>query len=159
MAINKDTKQILTYAAIVGGGYFLVLKPILVKLGILKSADELAQEAAQSKNLTVLTNYNNANLSKSIGEWQSIANAIYTNLKDLAVLDNVNDAIYQLCRVQTEDDVKALINCFGYRQVTAFGISYGSKLMLPQFITQSLSSSEINTVNNNYTRKNIKFRF
>lgn len=159
MALDKETKQILTYVAVAGGTYFFVLKPILIKLGILKSDTQLAQESSQKQNIQDYLNYSPNGLSKPIGDWQIIADTIYNDLNGLAIFDNVNDAIYQLCRVQTEDDVKALISCFGSRQVTAFGYHYGTSLMLPQFVLTSLSNSEINTVNDNYTRKGIKFRF
>jgi hypothetical protein len=157
---NKILAQkTLTYAIGIGAGYFLVLKPLLVKLGILKSSEQLAQEQAQGSNIQSYLDYNPAGLTKSIGEWQLIANTIYNELKDLAVLDNVNDAIYQLCRVQNDDDVKALISAFGKRQLSAFGFSYGATYMLPDFVKTSLSNGEITTINSNYNRKNIKFRF
>ena len=158
MATNKNQKLIL-YAAGIGAGYFFILKPILVKLGIVQSAAQAQQSAAQTQNVTDYLTIDSSKLTKPLGEWQLIANTIYTDLKDLALADNVNDAIYQLCRVQNDQDVKALIQTFGARQVTALGYHYGGDLMLPDFIKQSLSSSEIDIVNNNYSRKNIQFKF
>ena len=35
MAIDKQTQKLILYAAIGGGTYFLILKPLLIKLGIL----------------------------------------------------------------------------------------------------------------------------
>jgi hypothetical protein len=158
---NKILAQkTITYAIGIGAGYFLVLKPLLVKFGILKSADELAQEQKQGSTLQLFLDYNPAKLTKTIGEWQLIANTIYADLKDLAILDNVNDALYQLTRVKNDDDVKALISTFGKRSVTAFGQSYGTAYELPAFLKNSnLSNGEIESINSNYNRKNIKFRF
>lgn len=158
---NKILAQkTLTYAIGVGAGYFLIVKPLLTKFGILKSADILAQEEKQSKNLESFLTYNPTNLTKTIGEWQLIANTIYSDLKDLAIMDNVNDGLYQLTRVKNDDDVKALISSFGKRQATAFGQSYGTYYDLPAFLKNSnLSNGEIESINSNYNRKNIKFRF
>jgi len=155
---NQNTKYI-TYAIGIGAGYFLIVKPILVKLGIMKSAEQIAQEQSQTQNVQTYLTYNTGNLTKTLGEWQIIANTIYNDLKDIAITDNVSDAIYQLCRVQTDEDVKALIDTFGSRQTQTLGFSFGASLMLPDFVKQSLSSSEQDTINNNYQRKNIKFRF
>ena len=159
MAQSNPNQKIITYAIGIGAGYFLILKPILVKLGIVKSAEQIAQEQSQSQNIKTYLTYDLGKLTKSVGEWQLIANTIYNDLKDVAITDNVSDAIYQLCRVQTDADVKALIDTFGSRQATTFGFSYGASLMLPDFVKQSLSSSEQDIVNNNYQRKNIKFKF
>lgn len=159
MAQSNQNQKIITYAIGIGAGYFLIVKPILVKLGIMKSAEQIAQEQAQSQNIQTYLTYDLGKLTKSVGEWQIIANTIYNDLKDIAITDNVSDAIYQLCRVQTDADVKALIDTFGSRQASTFGFSFGTALMLPDFVKQSLSSSEQDIVNNNYQRKNIKFRF
>lgn len=157
---NKILAQkTLTYAIGIGAGYFLILRPLLIKLGVLKSSSEIVQEIQQGANIESYLSYNPSNLTKSIGEWQLIANTIYNELKDLAILDNVNDAIYQLCRPKNDDDVKALISAFGKRKVSAFGVSYGSTYMLPDYVKTSLSNSEIATINNNYSRKQIKFKF
>lgn len=156
---QQDNTKIITYAIGIGAGYFLIIKPLLVKLGIVQSAAAAAQQSQQNANVQTYIDYNASKLTKPIGEWQLIADSIYNDLKDVAILDNVNDAIYQLCRVQNDEDVKALISTFGLRQVTSFGFSYGADLRLPDFVKQSLSSSELDTVNGNYSRKNIKFKF
>jgi len=152
-------QKTLAYAIGIGAGYYFVVKPILIKFGVLKSSEQLAQEQLQSGNIQSYLKYNNNKLTKTIGEWQLIANTIYTDLKDLAIIDNVNDAILQLCKVQNDEDVKALISAFGNRQVSAFGFGYGTNYSLPDFVKQSLSNSEIDSINSNYSRKNIKFTF
>jgi hypothetical protein len=159
MAQNNPNTKYITYAIGIGAGYFLIVKPILVKLGIMQSSQEIMQEQSQTQNLDNFLIYNDTKLTKPIGEWQIIANTIYNDLKDVAITDNVNDAIYQLCRVQNIEDVKALIKAFGSRQTKALGFYYGTSLMLIDFVKESLSNSEQEIVNNNYQRKNIKFRF
>ena len=79
MAIDKDTQRIITYVAVAGGAYILVLKPLLVKLGIVKSSAELMQEQSQQQNISDYVNQSLAKQSptKSKGEWQLIADNIY----------------------------------------------------------------------------------
>jgi len=161
MAIDKQTQKLLLYAAISGGAYFLILKPLLIKLGILKSTLELQQEQSQKENID---SYVNSSLktqtpTKSKGEWQIIADQIYNDLKFSGIADNKSDAGYQIARVQNDADVALLIQVFGMRQESFFGINTGGLQNLPQFIIGNLSKSDIAKINDNYARKNIKFRF
>jgi len=161
MAIDKQTQKLLLYAAIGGGAYFLILKPLFIKLGILKSTLELQQEQSQKENID---SYVNSSLktqtpTKSKGEWQIIADQIYNDLKFSGIADNKSDAGYQVARVQNDADVALLIQVFGMRQESFFGINTGGLQNLPQFIIGNLSKNDIAKINDNYARKNIKFRF
>jgi hypothetical protein len=161
MAIDKQTQKLLLYAAIGGGAYFLILKPILIKLGVLKSSLELQQDISQKENIDSYIN-NSLKIqtpTKSIGEWQLIADQIYNNLKFSGIADNKSDAGYQIARVQNDADIATLIKVFGMRQESFFGINIGGLQNLPQFIIGNLDKSEIAKINDNYARKNIKFRF
>lgn len=161
MAIDKDTQKIITYAAVAGGAYFLVLRPLLVKLGIVKSGAEIMQEQSQQQNISDYVNQSLAKQSptKSKGEWQLIADNIYNDLKFSGIADNKSDAGYQIARVQNDADIATLIQVFGLRQESFFGINTGGLQNLPQFIIGNLSKSAIATINDNYARKGIKFRF
>ena len=161
MAIDKDTQKIITYAVVAGGAYFLVLKPLLVKLGIVKSGAEIMQEKSQQQNISDYVNQSLAKQSptKSKGEWQLIADNIYNDLKFSGIADNKSDAGYQVARVQNDADIATLIQVFGLRQESFFGINTGGLQNLPQFIIGNLSKSAIATINDNYARKGIKFRF
>lgn len=161
MAIDKQTQKLLLYVAIGGGAYFLILKPLLVKLGILKSTLELQQEQSQKENIDAYVN-NSLKIqtpTKSKGEWQIIADQIYNDLKFSGIADNKSDAGYQISRVQNDADIALLIQIFGMRQESFFGINTGGLQNLPQFIIGNLSKSDIAKINDNYSRKNIKFRF
>ena len=145
MAIDKQTQKLLLYAAIGGGAYFLILKPLLIKLGVLKSTLELQQEQSQKENID---SYVNSSLkiqtpTKSKGEWQIIADQIYNDLKFSGIADNKSDAGYQVARVQNDADVALLIQVFGMRQESFFGINTGGLQNLPQFIIGNLSKSDI----------------
>jgi len=157
---SADTQKLLIYAAVIGGGYFLVLKPLLIKLGIVQDAALAAQAAAQSQNVSdyVSSAVANQTPTKTRGEWQLIADSIYTDLSQI-LINNRSDAVYQLARPQNDADVALLIDTFGQRQQNWFGFSAGSTQTLPAFVTQTLTNSDINTVNNNYQRKGIKFQF
>jgi hypothetical protein len=161
MAIDKQTQKILLYAAIGGGAYFLILRPLLIKLGILKSTLELQQDASQKENIDsyINTSLKTQTPTKSKGEWQIIADQIYNDLKFSGASDNKSDAGYQVARVQNEADIALLIQVFGMRQESFFGINTGGLQNLPQFIIGNLSKSEISKINDNYARKNIKFRY
>jgi len=161
MAIDKDTQKLLLYTAIGGGAYFLILKPILIKLGVLKSALELEQDYTQKVNIDAYINNSikTQTPTKSKGEWQIIADQIYNDLKFSGIADNKSDAGYQVARVQNDADIATLIQVFGMRQESFFGINIGGLQNLPQFIIGNLDKSTIAKINDNYARKNIKFRF
>ena len=161
MAIDKQTQKLLLYTAIGGGAYFLILKPLLIKLGILKSALELEQDYSQKVNIDAYINNSikTQTPTKSKGEWQIIADQIYNDLKFSGIADNKSDAGYQVARVQNDADIATLIQVFGMRQESFFGVNIGGLQNLPQFIIGNLDKSEIAKINNNYARKNIKFRY
>ena len=161
MAIDKQTQKLLLYTAIGGGAYFLILKPLLIKLGILKSPLELEQDYSQKVNIDAYINNSikTQTPTKSKGEWQIIADQIYNDLKFSGIADNKSDAGYQVARVQNDADIATLIQVFGMRQESFFGVNIGGLQNLPQFIIGNLDKSEIAKINDNYARKNIKFRF
>ena len=161
MAIDKQTQKLLLYTAIGGGAYFLILKPLLIKLGILKSPLELEQDYSQKVNIDAYINNSikTQTPTKSKGEWQIIADQIYNDLKFSGIADNKSDAGYQVARVQNNADIATLIQVFGMRQESFFGVNIGGLQNLPQFIIGNLDKSEIAKINDNYARKNIKFRF
>jgi len=161
MAIDKQTQKLLLYTAIGGGAYFLILKPLLIKLGVLKSTLELEQDYTQKVNIDAYINNSikTQTPTKSKGEWQIIADQIYNDLKFSGIADNKSDAGYQVARVQNDADIATLIQVFGMRQESFFGVNIGGLQNLPQFIIGNLDKSTIAKINDNYARKNIKFRF
>jgi DNA helicase-2/ATP-dependent DNA helicase PcrA len=72
----------------------------------------------------------------------------------------IAEKINQLIQTGTHPkDIAVLYKAFGKRQEFYFGIPYGGLRDLMAFITSNLSSDAIATINDNYKRKNIKFRF
>lgn len=162
MAITQDNKKLLTGLGIAIAAYLLVLKPIFQALGLQKTPEELAKSKSDAANIadiqkTLLSK--GITLSKSKAEWDIIADTIYNDLKFSAIADNKADAGYQVARVQNDADILYLIQSFGRRQENLFGVSSGSPMSLPEFITSNLTQSNINLINDNYSRKGMKFKF
>ena len=161
MKIDKTTRNSILVIGGVAAGYFLVLKPLLVKLGLQKSAEqkELERQEAAATASYVRETLRKQKPTKTAGEWSLIAGQIYEDLKYSAIDDNKADAALQISRVKNDADVATLIQQFGKRQEYFFGLAVGNLKTLPQFITSNLSRSQIAAVNDNYRRKNIKFSY
>ena len=159
--LNESTERIAIYAVGACITYFLIVKPLLVKLGIVKSAAELAQERINTGNIDqyVSDATRLQTPSKSVGEWTIIANRIYEALRYSGISDDKEDATYQLARAKNDADIATIYKAFGKRQEYLFGVPYGGLQDLVSFIKSNLSGDQINTVNDNYRRKGIKFRF
>lgn len=157
----KKDNDLLLGAAVVIGGYFVVLKPLLTSLGIMKSDEEIKQE--QSNVQSVEAYYQQAitqqKPTKTEGEWVIIADTIYNALRFSALDDDKAAATYQVARVKNDADVALLLKAFGKRQEYAFGIPVGKPKSLQAFVRDNLSSTQINAINDNYSRKKIKFKF
>lgn len=160
--MKDSTKQLLIYGIGIGAGYFLVVKPILEGLGIIKSEQEKKKQQEEQKNIEdQLNEYEKKGLrlSKTKAEWDSIANQIYEDLRYTSLDDNKADAGYQVARVKNDYDMAYLQQSFGVRQEYLFGIPSGSPKNLSSFITSNLSRSAIDKLNANYAAKRMTFRF
>jgi hypothetical protein len=135
--------------------YFIILKPVLQKLNILPSQDEIDREKEKEKYL----NFSNETPTKTSGEWAIIADQIWENLRYTALDDNKDDAAYQVARVKNNADFKLLYKLFGKRKEYFFGLPSGSEKDLQQFIRSNLSDSQVQIINSNYRNKNIKYQF
>ena len=161
MAKTNPNQKILLYALGIGAGYLLVVRPLLVKLGIVKSAAEIQQEIYQSGNVQeyINTAVSKQTPTKSKGEWQIVADQLYYDLKFASPSDDKADAGYQVTRVQNDADFALLYDTFGKRQEYYFGIPAGGLQDLVQMVTSNLDRAALNKINDNYLRKGIKFRF
>jgi len=158
--MDKEQEKLLIGGAVVVG-LFVAGKSILQGLGFIKSNEEKARDAANDAAMD--SGYQaaiaNQNPTKTAAEWSSIAGAIYEDLKYTALSDNKSDAGYQLARVQNDADVYTLIKLFGKRQEYTFGLPLGDQKSLFTFVSTNLSPTTIAAINDNYRRKNIKFRW
>jgi hypothetical protein len=162
MKLTQDNKNLLTNIGIGLAAYIIVIRPIFQKLGIVKTGEEIQKEKTEAANIQDVEKNLNAlgiSLSKTKAEWDAIANTIYNNLRYSALDDNLNDAGYQVARVKNDADVFYLIKTFGKRQEYFFGIPTGSPKSLVEFINSNLTRDNINLINDNYSRKGMKFKF
>lgn len=155
--MNEKNKKYLIYGAGAIAAYFLILRPILTKLGLQKTPTQIQADQTQAAYLQ--SQISTGLSTKTPGEWAIIADQIYEDLRYTVLDDNKADAAYQLQRAKNNADVANLIKYFGKRQEYLFGIPAGSEKDLQQFVRSNLSTSQIATVNDNYLRKGIKYRF
>ncbi len=162
MKISEDNKKYLITAGIAVGTYFLVIKPILQKIGILKTNEEIAKEKSDQTNVleaekSVLNK--GLKLTKTKAEWDEIADSIYNSLYNY--LDNKFDkdnAIYNLARLKNDADAIYLVQTFGKRPEKFWGFSYGEGLALIPFVNANLPRKSIELINDNYKRGGLTFR-
>ena len=158
--MEKNEKLLL-----ISGGvllvYFGVLRPILIKAGLQQDPNLKATEDRKQQQLLQqiqqVSQYQQP--TKSVQEWQVIADQIYNDLRYSAIDDNKDDAAYQAARVKNEADFWLLYRLFGKRREYIFGINAGGLMNLPQFLISNLSKSKIAQLNDNYARKGLKFRY
>jgi hypothetical protein len=162
MEITQDNKKLLTTAGIVVAVYLIVIRPLFQSLGITKTDAEIAKEKSDAANINDIEKNLNArgiDLTKSKAEWDQIADTIYNDLRFSALADNKSDAGYQVSRVKNDADIIYLIKTFGKRQEYLFGLPSGSPMGLSEFITSNLDRTNIDLINDNYSRKGMKFKF
>lgn len=160
--MNRDDKTLLIIAGGSLAGYFLILKPVLEKLGLKKSAEEKETEQRKKQQIDdqiKLIQKQGIKPTKSVQEWQTIADQIYMDLRYSALDDNKADAAYQVTRVKNDADFWQLYKLFGKRKEYLFGVPVGGLQDLQRFIRGNLTKSTIEKINDNYRRKGMKFRF
>lgn len=159
--MTKDINPKPFLYAIGGIAALMILKPILERIGLIKSAEEAQRESEnrQQREEFVNPTRRDPKSTKTDGEWAIIADQIYEDLKYSAVSDNKEDAMYQAARAKNITDVKKLIRAFGTRQEYAFGIPTGNPKDLQQFLRSNLTSAQVGQINANYARKGINFSF
>jgi len=157
---NKDIQKLLIWAAVLGGGYYFVIKPILEKFGLMQEAavTKTQEQAATNVQQYVQDTTTRIQATKSLGEWTLIANQIYSDF-DQPVWNNNADAVRLLKMPMNDADVALLIQAFGTRSSHWFGFFSGAGMTLPQFLSQQATSSNLAEINNAYAKKGISYRF
>lgn len=170
-AIELDWTKIALVGGVAVGGYFLVLKPILVKLGILdapKDATQQQTDAAQQASLEKAKQDAAAagkpGATYSDEAYAGWANTIYN--EGVASFTDEDVIIAAVEHVRTEVDLYMLIKAFGQREVsTAFwstcnflGIKCPS-LDLSSFLHQVLDASQLQSINQYLSNQGINYAF
>lgn len=159
--MKKEHSQVIIAIAVIIAVYFLFIRPIAIKFGLI--SDPRMKETEDRKNTQLLNEIKNTSQqqkpTKTEQQWQVIADQIYNDLRYSAISDNKDSAAYQVCRVQNDADFWTLYKLFGQRREYLFGIPSGGLMNLSQFIKSNLSKAKIEAINKNYRSKNIKFEF
>lgn len=165
----KDKGNFLRWLPVIiltGGLLFFVVsgvkgfQNILRSLGLLPDSNDKKRETLEKKIDSEKTNqYKKQPSTKTDLEWLGIADAIHSAIFSYISNDKENDVVYHCCRVKNLTDVYKLIEAFGRRQKHMFGIAVGPARGLIEAVNDELNSKQIHTINDNYARKNIAFRF
>jgi len=148
------TKKNVTYAAYAVGG-LIVAKKIFdyFKSTSKQTLKDVETEVVELENEGMKP-------SRSLGQWKLVADSIYNSMKFSYVSDNKSNIESQLKMVQNDLDLALLVKAYGLRQHYTFAIPDGSKTtLIGQIATGELSNSRLESINNNYAQKGIKFRF
>jgi hypothetical protein len=160
IVMNKPAKEIITYTAVAAGAYFLVILPILRKLGIVSSAgaSQTQQQNQDVLNAQIAAQYAKQKPFTPDATLLSFADGIYEALRYSSVSDSHETAIYYLGKVQNLSDVYRLIQLFGIREECYFGVLCHDA-DLPNFIHGNLSTSELDGINAIYYQRGINYKW
>lgn len=174
MAMSNTDKELALKAGLyIGaavGGYFLVLKPLLEKIGLKKTTEELEQGKTQKQGREKFINdaikkpdpkqTKKGLPTRSEGQYAVWADQIYEYLK-YSKLDDKKDLAFELLfkYFHNDGDIALLTKYFGKRQEYTFGLPIGGPKNLSEFVTTNLSKQQINRLNNAYLKSKMKFRF
>ena len=107
------------------------IKGFLQNMGLIKTGSEAATEKQEVKTLEKVKQeveisgrklYDGQPLTKPVNEWLEIADTLHQSMKFSSLDDNYETAVYQLCRVKNDADITKLIEVFGARQESYFGL-------------------------------------
>jgi len=161
MKIDKNTKDIIVYAGTGIALYFILLRPLLQKLGIQKTSQELEQEKTQKQGRAKFIEQalKKQRPTRPEGQFAIWADQIYEYLKRSAISDNKVAAFNILMQfIQNDADIALLSKYFGTRSEFAFGLPTGKK-NLSEFIVTNLDKDTIQRLNSAYARSKMTFRF
>lgn len=167
--IDKNTKDLIIYAGTGLALYFAILRPLLQKLGIQKTREEIEQAKTQQKGRIkfiedALKKPNprqtgGGKPTRPEGQFAVMADQLHEYLKRSAVSDNKTAAFNLLMtRIQNDADAALLAKYFGKRPEFAFGLPTGAK-NLSEFVVSNLSKDAIARINQAYAKSKMTFRF
>lgn len=167
--IPVDWQKIAITGGLLVGGYF-VGKTILQKLGILTTPDPntaattTAQATALAQAQAAATKAGAAGATYTADQYTGWANDIFTTATaeyTLPLSTTAQDKIVtDVIQANTLVDLQSLISAFGVRAANCgiFGLGC-TNYDLDSFLTASLDSTHMNTINNYLTAQNINYQF
>lgn len=151
--MKKDQRQTLLLVAGLVAGY-VILKPILNRLGITKSEETKKREQRRKRQIDEKVTEEKKKFKGflSDAEAQSIADSIYNSLATSAISDQPAIAEAALSKIHSDADWWNVYKLFGRRQQYFFGLPSGGLVDLDQFISENLSKQAIQRTNDNWDR-------
>lgn len=134
-------------------GYFVLVRPIFKKLGIIKSDSQLEQEHLSA----VYTQEVGERATYPLIKYKELADVIEDSLGSYISNDN-EDSVYNVFQqLQNNRDIAELIRAFGMRSRSVMLIGTGKK-GLSAFINNAMNRREIDKINEILQSKNIQYR-
>jgi len=159
--IDKNTKDLIIYAGTGLALYFAVLRPLLQKLGIQKTSEEIEQAKTikQGRTKFISDALKKQKSTRPEGQFAVFADQLYEYLKRSAISDDKTAAFNLLMvYIQNDADAALLSKYFGQRPEFAFGLPVGKK-NLSEFVVSNLSKDAIARINQAYAKSKMTFRF
>jgi hypothetical protein len=160
--MDKETKSLILTIGGAAAVYFLLVEPLLQKLGIQETKEEKkqAETVEKGKKQFVEEATKKIKPSKPEGYFVLMADQLYEYLKYSAIDDDKKKALELLYQyIQNDADIALLYKYFGQRQEYAFGIPTGKKKNLSEFVATNLNKSSLDFLNARYARSKMIFRF
>jgi hypothetical protein len=160
--MDKETKSFILYAGGAIAAYFLVIQPLLQKLGLQATPAEKKQAETIEKGKTqfIETALKKNKPTRPEGNFALLADQLYEFIKYSAIDDDKKKALELLYQyIHNDADIALLYKYFGQRQEYAFGIPTGKKKNLSEFVATNLNKSSLDFLNAGYAKNKMIFRF
>lgn len=162
MAAKKTdiNPNLLLVGGIAALAYFGVLNPILKTLGIKKSDEAKKDERVEQQTIAdaVRESAKKQKQTYTDAQLKGFADTIHNAIKFSSVSDDYEKAGLYLSAPKNDTDVYRMIQLFGIREETYFGV-FTYTYSMQEMVRRNLSQKKLNAINDNYFRKNIKFRW
>jgi len=167
MAIDKQTQDLIFKAGIVVGGYFLVVKPLLEKLGLKKTAEQEAQEETSKKGREkfiedalakpVPTQFNKGKAYFPEGQYALFADQIYEFLNYSYFDSKPFEAYKVMLKMRNDGDIAMLVKYYGIRQLKKFGLPVGNPKNLSQTLVSELTKEQLKQLRDWFRTNKLKY--
>ena len=160
--MDKETKSLILYAGGATALYFLVIQPLLQKLGLQATKEEKkqAETVEKAKKEFVEKALEKNKPSRPLSYYVFLADQLYEFLKYSAIDDKKQKALELLYQyIHNDADIALLYKYFGKRQEYAFGVPIGKAKNLSEFVSTNLSKSMLDYLNGRYIKNKMIFRF
>ncbi len=164
-AIGTEWADIGIKAGIAVGAYFLIVKPVLTKLGVFNSATTQATLDAQKQSLAEAKAKQPA--SYTADQYMGWANDIYAQIAGGTPLGFIQQSqiVTDIVQADNMTDLQSLISAFGLKDVAGSGLDCTwlgincQKMDLETFVKTVLDGQHLSNLNQYLSAQNIKYQF